>query len=95
MLLPFFSLVIACYNDGRYKEGVYLDRLLSSVERQGLKKDDIEVILSDDCSPIPYDDIIEKHRSNLIIKCTKTDYNCCPGNTRAKGVEIHGKKRIL
>lgn len=85
---PFYSLVIACYNDGRYKEGVYLDRLLGSVTRQGLEHDDIEVILSDDCSPVSFDNIAAKYEDKLIICRTKTDYNCCPGNTRAKGVEI-------
>lgn len=85
---PFFSCVIACYNDGRYKEGVYLDRLLSSLTRQGLDKADLEVVLSDDCSPEPFNHIWEKYTDKLTIKTTKTDYNFAPGNTRAKGVEI-------
>lgn len=85
---PFFSIVIACYNDGRYKEGVYLDRLLSSIARQDMPKEDLEVILSDDCSPEPFDHIIAKHESEMIIKYIKTDYNFAPGNTRAKGVTI-------
>lgn len=86
---PYFSCVIACYNDGRYKEGVYLDRLLESLVRQGLPREELEVVLSDDCSPIPFiDDIRKKFDDKLIIKYTKTDYNFAPGNTRAKGVEI-------
>ena len=85
---PFFSLVIACYNDGRYKENTYLDRLLASVTRQGIAKEDIEVILSDDCSPVPFDSIIAKYEDRLTIKYVKTDYNFAPGNTRAKGVGI-------
>ena len=85
---PFYSIVIACYNDGRYKEGVYLDRLLSSISRQGMPKEDLEVVLSDDCSPVPFDSIIARHEDEMIIKYIKTDYNFAPGNTRAKGVTI-------
>lgn len=85
---PFFSLVVACYNDGRYQQGVYLDRLLSSLCEQGVDKSDLEVILSDDCSPVSFEDIYEPYRDKLNIKTTKTDYNFAPGNTRQKGVDI-------
>lgn len=85
---PFFSIVIACYNDGRYSPGTYLDRLLSSIARQGMNKDEVEVILSDDQSPVPFDSIIAQHEDKLTIKYIKTDYNFAPGNTRAKGLEI-------
>lgn len=85
---PFFSLVIACYNDGRYGDNNYLDRLLASVTRQNIPRGDLEVILSDDCSPVPFDSIVAKYSSLLDIKRVKTDYNFAPGNTRAKGVEI-------
>lgn len=86
---PFFSCIIPCYNDGRYKDGVYLDRLLSSLTRQNTHKEDIEVILSDDCSPVPFfDKMLDKYGDKLTLKYIKTDYNCCPGNTRGKGVTI-------
>lgn len=86
---PFFSCIIPCYNDGRYGDGVYLDRLLDSLLRQGIDKDDLEVILSDDCSPVSFiDRIIDKYGDSLNIKYIKTDYNFAPGNTRAKGVTI-------
>lgn len=85
---PFFSVIIPCYNDGRYKEGNYLDRLLSSLEDQSLDKSDLEVIISDDHSPVAYDEIVNKHKANLNIKTIVTDYNFAPGNTRAKGVTI-------
>lgn len=85
---PLFSLVIACYNNGKYKKGVYLDRLLDSVTQQGIEKDELEVILADDCSPVLYDDIVIEYEDKLIIKRIKTDYNFAPGNTRAKGVSI-------
>lgn len=85
---PFFSIIIACYNDGRYKKGVYLDRLLDSLCRQGVDGSDIEVVLSDDCSPISFDDIVAPYQSRLRIKRIKTDYNFAPGNTREKGLTI-------
>lgn len=85
---PFFSIVIACYNDGRYQPGKYLDRLLSSISRQGIEKDNLEVILSDDQSPVPFDSIIAQYETLMTIKYIKTDYNFAPGNTRAKGVTI-------
>lgn len=86
---PYFSLVVACYNDGRYKEGVYLDRLLSSVAKQDILKEDLEVILADDCSPVPFFENLEnKYKDKLHLKYIKTDYNFAPGNTRAKGVSI-------
>ena len=85
---PYFSLVVACYNDGRYKEGQYLDRLLTSLCNQGILKQDLEVILSDDCSPVPFDDVVEKYKDRLNIVRTKTDHNYAPGNTRQKGVDV-------
>lgn len=85
---PFFSVIIPCYNDGRYKPGSYLDRLLASLTRQGLHRDELEVILSDDCSPVPFAEIIDKYCNQLYIKYIKTDYNFAPGNTRAKGLTI-------
>lgn len=85
---PFFSIIIPCYNDGRYKEGTYLDRLLSSICDQGLAKEEAEVILSDDQSPVPFDDIVDKYKDKLNLKYIKTDYNFAPGNTRAKGLTI-------
>ncbi len=85
---PFFSVVIACYNDGRYKEGTYLDRLLNSLCNQGLDRNELQVILSDDCSPVPFNDVVSKYQSKLDILRTKTDHNFAPGNTRQKGVEL-------
>lgn len=85
---PFFSVVIACYNDGRYAKDNYLDRLLSSLCNQGLEKDELEVILSDDCSPVGFEEIYLPYKDKLNIRTTKTDYNFAPGNTRQKGVDI-------
>jgi len=85
---PFFSVIIPCYNDGRYTEGTYLDRLLSSLTEQQLNKDELEVILSDDHSPVKFDSLISKYQDFMNIKYILTDYNCAPGNTREKGVTI-------
>jgi len=85
---PFFSIIIACFNPKNYLGG-----LLGSIVRQYLQ-DEIEVILSDDCSTEDYSDIVEKYRPLLNIKEIKTDYNFAPGNTREKGLEIATGKWI-
>ena len=84
---PFFSVVIACYNDGRYTSDNYLAKLLTSLCSQGVLKNDLEVILSDDCSPVSFDSIVESFKDKLNIVRVKTDYNFAPGNTRQKGVD--------
>ena len=79
---PFYSIVIACY------ESEYLSDLLESIKQQHMKED-IEVILSDDCSPNQnYLEQVIPYLNDISIKCVQTDYNCCPGNTREKGVSI-------
>lgn len=78
---PFFSIVVACYNSRRT-----IGRLLESIAEQNLK-DEIEVILSDDCSTESYDDIVDQYSNRICIKRVQTDYNCCPGNTRERGIE--------
>ena len=81
---PFFSIVIACYNSRKT-----LGRLLDSVLAQDKSViNDIEVILSDDCSTESYDDIVDQYKDKICIKRIQTDYNCCPGNTREKGISI-------
>lgn len=85
---PFFSVVIPCYNSGIYSEGTYIDRLLNSLCNQGLKKSELEVIISDDHSPVSYDEYVDKYRDRLNIKRITTDYNFAPGNTRAKGMTL-------
>lgn len=79
---PFYSIVIACY------ESQYIDRLLKSIENQHMQND-IEVIISDDCSPNQdYLQTIAKYYNKISLKCVQTDYNCtCPGNTREKGTQ--------
>lgn len=85
---PFFSIVIPCYNDGRYKEGVFIDRLLDSITQSNLEKGEVEVILADDHSPITYHKFVEKYQDKFIIKQIQTEYNFAPGNTRQVGTYI-------
>lgn len=82
MLQPFFSIIISCYNSK-----ATIGRLLSSIVAQNMFYGDIQVIISDDCSTEPYDDQIAPFKEQLYIKKVTTDYNCCPGNTRQRGVD--------
>ena len=79
---PFFSIVIPCYNSKKT-----IERLLDSIVDQNMS-DEIEVILADDHSTESYDKEIERFYDKLCIKRITTDYNCCPGNTREKGVSL-------
>jgi glycosyltransferase involved in cell wall biosynthesis len=79
---PFFSIIIACYNSGKY-----LTRLLNSIEDQNMN-DEIEVILADDHSTESYQDIVDLYKDSLSIRQVITDYNFAPGNTREKGVSV-------
>ena len=85
---PFFSCVIPCYNDGRYKEGIYLDRLLSNLYLQNIPKEELEIILSDDHSPVSFDFIVDKWSAKLNLKHVVTEYNFAPGNTRQYGTKF-------
>jgi glycosyltransferase involved in cell wall biosynthesis len=80
---PFFSIVISCYNSRKT-----IGRLLESLTYQNLEKDDLEVIISDDHSTEPYDDIVKEFEEDLNIIYTSTEYNCCPGNTREAGARV-------
>ncbi len=79
---PFFSVIIPCYNSKKT-----IGRLLKSIHEQNMDNE-IEVILADDHSTEPYDEEVKPYEDILCIKRILTDYNCCPGNTREKGVTI-------
>lgn len=66
MSKPFFSIIIPTYNPSKY-----LPRMLDSISRNECANE-IEIILSDDCSPEPFDDVIEKF-SSLNIKLITND----------------------
>ena len=79
---PFFSVIIPCYNSRKT-----IGRLLKSIVDQNMSNE-IQVILADDHSTEPYDDVVKPFLDRLCIETITTDYNCCPGNTREKGVSI-------
>ena len=82
LVKPFFSIVISCYNSRKT-----IGRLLDSLCHQNLDYEDLEVIISDDCSTVSYNDIVEQYLNRLLIKEVKTEYNCCPSNTREAGLQ--------
>lgn len=79
---PCFSIIIPCYNSGNT-----IGALLQSIVEQHMS-DDLEVILSDDHSTVPYDEAIKPFFDKLSIKMTETEYNFAPGNTREAGVKL-------
>ena len=79
---PLFSVIISCYNSRKT-----IGALLESLCNQNLEYEDLEVIISDDCSTEPYDDIVQNYLNKLMIKEIKTEYNCCPSNTRETGAQ--------
>ena len=86
--MPKLSVIIACYN-----ARPFIARMLDSLVAQNFK--DMEVILSDDCSPEPYDDIVQRYERKLTIIRTKTAYNCCPGNTRQAGYDASSGEWVI
>lgn len=74
------SVIIPCYNSGKY-----IGHMLDSIVKQHYS--DLEVILADDCSTEPFEDVVKPYEDKLKIVWTKTAYNCCPGNTRQAGVD--------
>ena len=76
----FLSIVVPCYNSGEY-----LESLLQSIVDCNMN--DIEVILADDCSPVDYQDHVNKFLNKLNIKQCKTKKNSGnPTNARELGV---------
>ena len=60
---PFFSIVIPCYNSRKT-----LSTLLNSIIAQQMSYNDIQVILSDDCSTESYQDIVDKYKNLLYLR---------------------------
>ncbi len=78
-----FSLVIPCYNPEKT-----IFRLFDSLTRQGVTKNDLEIILPDDKSEsLDYREKLMTYDFNLVF--TETDVELhCPGNTRQAGLEL-------
>ncbi len=79
---PFFTVIVPCYNSKKT-----ITRLLNSIVAQNMASE-IQVILSDDHSTESYDNEVRPFLNKLSIERTVTNYNCCPGNTREKGIEL-------
>jgi glycosyltransferase involved in cell wall biosynthesis len=80
---PFYSIVVACYESSKT-----IRALIDSIVAQDMN-DELELILSDDCSEdLSYLDIAHEYDDILSIKYVKTDYNFGPGNTREKGCSV-------
>ena len=83
---PFFSVIIPCFNTNSDN----LDLLFRSILDQSVEKEDIEVIVSDDCSEdTSYYEIVEKYKDQLNLIHVQTDQDAvhCPGNNRENGVQ--------
>ena len=76
-----FSIVIPCFNSSPY-----IAETLESIVNQHLG-DKIQVVLVDDCSTEPFDEIVDTFKDRLNIKTVKTDSNCGPSRTRQVGVD--------
>ena len=79
---PYFSIIVPCYNSKNV-----LRPLLESLVQQHMLRNELEIILADDCSTESYQDLVDEYKYKLNIKQTSTAYNCCPGNTRQAGVD--------
>lgn len=79
-----FSLVIPCFNSHNT-----IGRLLDSVTRQGIEKDELQVIIVDDASSDKsYLDIVKTYEDRLNIEYCETNVEVhCPGNTRNEGIK--------
>ena len=86
--MPKLSVIIPCYN-----ARPFIARMLDSLVAQNFK--DMEVVLADDCSPEPYDDVVAPYEGKLHIVRTKTAYNCCPGNTRQAGYDASSGEWVV
>lgn len=78
-----FSLIIPCY-----KPEKTIFRLFDSLTRQGIPKEDLEIILPDDNSGnLDYRQKLKTYDFNLVF--TETDVTVhCPGNTRQAGLVL-------
>ena len=77
----FWTVCVPCYNPDER-----LEKLLDSVIAQNCK-DDIEVVIIDDCSTKDYSNILDKFKDKLNIFKYETKLNGGPGPTRQRGIE--------
>ena len=79
-----FSMIIPCYNSVKT-----IKKLLESLTRQGVDKNELQVIIVDDnSSDKSYLDICKNFEDILNIEYYSTDTDIhCPGNTRREGMK--------
>ena len=76
-----FSIVIPCFNSSPY-----IAATLESIVNQHLG-DKIQVVLVDDCSTEPFDEVIKPYEETLHIKKVKTEKNLGTGMARQFGID--------
>ncbi len=75
------DLIIPCYNTHKT-----LHRLFGSIMSQNCK-DDIHIIMVDDCSDETYDEIVKPFKGILDIEIVRLDKNSGPGTARRVGMQ--------
>ena len=83
------DLVIPCYNTHET-----LPRVLGSVLTQTVR-DEIKVILVDDCSDNDYVEIVEQFEKFLDIQVIRLEENSGPGKARRVGMQAGNSKYIM
>lgn len=78
-----FSLIIPCYNPEKT-----IFRLFDSLTKQGVPKNDLEIIIPDDKSDsLDYREKLKTYDFNLVFTETNVEIHC-PGNTRQAGLDL-------
>ncbi len=83
------DLVIPCYNTHKT-----LHRLFGSIMSQNCK-DEIHVIMVDDCSDVGYEEVISPFRDILDIEIIRLEKNSGPGTARRVGMQAGTSKYIM
>ena len=83
------DLIIPCYNTHNT-----LPRVLGSVLSQTIK-DEIKIILVDDCSETDYVDVVERFGVFLNIELIRLEKNSGPGKARRVGMQAGNNKYIM
>ena len=83
MIKNLFSVVIPAYS-----EEENINNLLVEIEKTFKDRDDFEVILVDDGSPVPLHDVIKKNEYNINMEIVTNKYNL----GQSKSIEIGIKK---
>lgn len=83
------DLIIPCYNTHKT-----LHRLFGSILSQNCK-DDIHIIMVDDCSDETYDEIIKPFKDILDIEIIRLEKNSGPGTARRVGMQAGNSPYIM